>query len=302
MGLKTVGLSALLLALAPVTTSAVEPSPGAESASRGIEYLLSMSVEGTLLVDTDGSVREYALTTKVSPGLAEAIGKAVKSWRFEPVLIDGQLVRAAAKMHISLAATKTGQDYQVHVENAVFRPADPASGKVPVAQSGSVEATGRRMNPPRYPSAMLHAGIGGRVLVALHFSPEGKVLEVVPVQSMLFDTRGQDRMLSKAIEQFEDATLEAARRWRVAVSVKPGAATTAMDFTAYTTVDYVIGTHAVAEPAGEWRLVARNARRSPPWLSEVNAPNVGVADLASGETLPLSEALRLRSPVAGSAL
>jgi len=302
MHIKSVGLSALLLALVPAAGFAVDAPAASASTTQDVEHVLSMSVEGTLLVDTDGSVRDYALTSPVPPNLAAALGKVVKGWRFEPVLVDGQLVRAEAKMRISLAATKDGDNYQVRVENAVFRPATPAAGKGPISQTNAVEATGRRLNPPVYPRELQRAGISGRVLVAMHFSPEGKVIEVVPVQGMIFDTSGHDRTIAKAIHMLESATVTAARRWSVMVKVTPGVATTAKDFTAYTTVDYVMGKSPQLETAGEWRMVARTPKRTLPWLAGADAPNVGVADVGSGETFALADALRLKSPLGGSSL
>jgi len=289
-----------MLLLVPVSGWTADESPSkASPLSREIEHLLSMSVNGTLVVDTDGSVRDYALTTTVTPGLAEALGKTIKAWRFEPVLVDGQPTRAEAKMRISLAATENGKDYQVHVENAVFRPATPSAQ----APARTVEATGRSMNPPVYPRELQRAFISGRVLVALHFTPEGKVIEAVPVQSMIFDARGgSDRTYAKAIKQFEDATLAAVRKWTVSVQVKPGAPTSAKDFTTYTTVDYRMGDGPNGDIPGEWRRVSRTPRAALPWLPATEAPKVGVADVAAGESFPLADALHLASPVSDASL
>jgi len=303
----SVGLSALMLVLAPAIPAVAGEQATTESSSLGVERLLSMSVDGTILVDTDGSVRDYTLATPLAPNLSALLGKAIKGWRFEPVLVDGEVVRAEAKMRISLAATKDGENYQVRIENAVFRPAE--TGLDSQGRGSTVEASGRRMNPPKYPHALQLAGLSGRVLVALHFSPEGKVIDAVPVQAMVFDARGRDRTLAQAIKLLEDSTVQAARKWSVTVSTKPGAVTTEKDFTAYTTVEYVMdnapgykhGTPYV-EPAGQWRMVARTPKRALPWLSGESAPNVGVADVGAGDSYSPAVALRLKSPVANTAL
>ena len=155
----------------------------------------------------------------------------------------------------------------------------------------------------------MKACVSARVLVALQFSPEGEVLELLPVQSMLFNTRGNDKLLANAIAQFEAATVEAVKQWRAEVKAGPGAPPTAEDLSAYTTVEdvstpQVFGQrHRIpAEPVGEWRMVARGPKRPVSWLSGTGASPVGVADVNSGETLPLAGAPKFRSPVAGSAL
>ena len=282
------------------------PAP-ARAAEAAVERLLSMSVDGRIVIEADGSVRDYSLLTKLTPNLAQMLGKSIQSWRFEPVLIDGQARRVEARVRVSLAAHKDGEDYQVKVDNVVF-PATPGAVELPAPQP-AVEVTRRKMNPPLYPGGLMRAGVSARVLIALHFSPEGRVLEVVPVQTMLFDTAGNDAILGKAVEQFEAATLEAASKWTVNVKLHPGRPTNAKDFTAYTNVEYVMTQNAfgkrhlpVREKDGKWRVVARSGLRPLPWLSGLDAPTVGVADVDNGEMLPLAGTPRLMTPVAGTTL
>jgi hypothetical protein len=313
MRVNSVGLSAFMLLLVPVLpASANEAAGGAEaSAPVMVEHLLSMSIDGTILIDTDGSVRDYALTTKVLPEIGENLGKAIRNWRFEPVQVDAQPARQEARMRISLAATQVGKDYQVRVDNVVFRPMATASpADAHNDPSAAIQAERRKLDPPKYPVGLMRQGIGGRVLVALHFSPEGKILEAVPVQSMLFDTRGKDRDLARAIKMFEDATIRATRDWLVDVKIKPGVPTTAKDFTTFTTVEYVMDDSPgfsrktpYVEPSGQWRMVARTPKQIVPWLLGLDAPDVGVADLRNGEMASLSgDVPKLKSPVVNTLL
>jgi hypothetical protein len=82
------------------------------------------------------------------------------------------------------------------------------------------------------------------------------------------------------------------------VKQKPGMATTERDFTSYTTIEYVLGPSPRRSaidmpksndaPAGQWREAIRTPKRAMPWLAGLEAPDVGVADLADGEMLPLA--------------
>ena len=302
---------ALVTALAASSVFASNAVLAAEGppAPAAIERLLLMSVDGRIVIEADGSVGSYTPTTELQPAVAAPLARLIQAWRFEPVLIDGAARRVEARMRVSLAAVKDGEDYQVHVENAVF-PEDPQAADTDrSAHAPRITANSRRVAPPSYPHGLAKAGVGGRVLVALHFSPEGQVLEVVPVQTMLFDTRGNDALMASAIAQFESATVEAAKRWRVNLSPRPGVIATAKDYTAYTTVEYVSTPQAFGqrhrmpiEPVGEWRAVVRNGKRPLPWLSGLGTPDVGVADVDNGETLPLAGAPQLKAPVAGAAL
>jgi hypothetical protein len=305
------GLSVLLLALAPAFAATAGDAPDATSREPVVvEHLMTMPVDGTLLIDTDGSVREYQLATKLVPSLADSLGKAIRNWRFEPVSVDGAPARQEARMRISLAATPEGENYQVRVDNVVFRPMASTSSTDPDFDPGAtVQAVRRKLQPPQYPGGLMRQGIGGRVLVALHFSPEGKMIDVVPAQAMLFDTRGKDRDLAMAIRLLEEATVRAARNWTVDVTVKPGRPTSAKDFTTYTTVEFVMDSapgfsrhQPYEEPAGQWRLVARTPKRLLPWLIGLDAPDVGVADLGNGEMAALTGGPKLKSPVANTLL
>jgi hypothetical protein len=178
---------ALVTALAASSAFASNLAGASPSAPAAIERLLLMSVDGRIVIEADGSVGSYTPTTELQPAVAAPLASLIRGWRFEPVLIDGAARRVEARMRVSLAAVKDGEDLPgprrecrvprrpAGCRHRSFRPTRPA-----------FTANSRRVAPPSYPRGLAKAGVGGRVLVALHFSPEGQVLEVVPVQTMLF--------------------------------------------------------------------------------------------------------------------
>ena len=310
--MKSLNAPPLLLATACLDATAVAAEPVAKPvemfATKDLQQALLLSVEGSIVIDPDGSVAEYTITTPTTPDIDALLVKAIPRWRFEPLLADGKPARAKSRMRLSLAAVEGAQKrYTVAIESAVFP--GPAADEREVArasQGSPVEAFGRRMNPPVYPKSLVRAGVSGRVLLGLHFAPDGTMLDVVPVQSMLFNVARFNNEARLAVNLLEQSAVGAARKWSVEVRQKPGVPTTARDFTSYTTIEYVLGPAAPPRkgldmpksndvPAGQWRQAIRTPKRTLPWLAGLETPDVGVADLVQGELMPLAGGPKLKT-------
>lgn len=275
--------------------------------SKDLQKALLLSAEGSIVIEADGSVGEYTIATPLTPELMEVLSKSIPRWRFEPVLVDGKPVRAESKMRLSLAAVETGKEYRVAIENVVFPGGMSALDQARASQGAPVQALGRQMNPPVYPRTLERAGVTGRVLLGLHFGPDGRMLDVVAVQSMLFNVRGYNNELRQAVRLLEQSSVEAARKWTVQVKQKPGTTTTERDFTSLTTIEYVLtptprpGRPTPASnnaPPGQWRQATRTPKRAMPWLAGLETPEVGVADVVDGEMMPLAGVPKLKTPLA----
>ena len=294
-------LAALALLAAPGPASAGAPPPALES-------VLSMPVDGTIVIEPDGAVGEYALTSQLTPGVKAMLDRTIPKWRFEPVVIDGAARRAQTRVRIVLAANEVEGGYKVRIDNVVFPAPKGEISETPSVVSQVVDLRSKKAQPPRYPMELMRAGISGRVLLGLRFGRDGAVVDAVAVQSMLFNVKGSERNLAKAIGLLEASALGAARHWSADVSVKPGATPAPRDFTAYTTIEYVLDQPGDKRPPGDpppgtWRLVTRTPKRAMPWLAgDKLVPIVGVADLTGGEMLPLAGAPQLKTPVVGTTL
>lgn len=294
-------LAALALLAAPGPASAGEASPALES-------VLSMPVDGTIIIEPDGAVGEYALTSQLTPGVKAMLDKTIPKWRFEPVVIDGAARRAQTRVRIVLAANEVEGGFKVRIDNVVFPAPTGAIEETPQLVSQVVDLKGKKMQPPRYPIGLMVAGISGRVLLGLRFGRDGVLVDAVAVQSMLFNVKGSERNLAKAIGLLETSAMDAARHWSADVSVKRGATPTPRDFTVYTTIEYMLDRPGHKQssgdpPPGTWRLVIRTPKRDMPWLAgDKLVPVVGVADLTGGEMLPVAGAPQLMTPVVGTIL
>jgi hypothetical protein len=280
-------------------------------ASGVVENVLSMPVDGDIAINADGSVRSYTVSTKVTPGLEAMLQDMVPKWRFELKPVDGVVKPVEARMRISLAATQTDKGYQVRIENVTF-PRGAGTKEVHAARTASLTFTPRDMSPPRYPRELERAGVTGKVLLGLYVDPDGHMREVVPVQVMLYNVRARDRTMGKLIELMEDNAVQAARGWTVMVTADGAMPTSPKEFTTYTTVEYVLTRgHITPDPmderdakaAGKWVLVSRTPKRPMPWVSGIEGlQEVGVADVQSGEMVPLASSIRLKTEVAGTVL
>ncbi len=294
-------IATLMLLAASGAACAGAPAPPLES-------VLTMPVDGSIVIEPDGAVGEYALTSQLTPDVKAMLDKSIPKWRFTPVVIDGAARRAQTRVRIVLAANKVEGGYNVRIDNVIFPAPEGPISETPQVASPIVGLRGRKMQPPRYPMDLQRAGVTGRVLIGLRFGPDGAVVDAVAVQSMLFNVKGRDRAMSQAIGLLEASALGAARHWSADVSVKPGVTPSPRDFTAYTTIEYVLSrpgdTAAPGDPPpGTWRLVTRTPKRDMPWLAgDKLVPVVGVADLASGEMLPLAGAPQFTTPVVGTTL
>ncbi|MBW3550914.1 MAG: energy transducer TonB, partial [Proteobacteria bacterium] len=88
-------------------------------------------------------------------------------------------------------------------------PPSPPSPPAPANTIGSVDASSRAMNPPRYPPAAVRSGIEGTVILVISIDAQGNVLNVEVERS----SRNRD---------LDRSAIEAARRWRFNPAVQDG--------------------------------------------------------------------------------
>lgn len=281
-------VACLVLIVGPATAK------GADPALEPLETVMTMHVDGQILIDAEGRVENFEVATDIVDPLEAGLLKLVEQWRFNPVLVDGQARRASARMRVVLAAVRVGEDYRISIDNVVF-PNDEEFK--PGGAPNSNFITGRELDKPLYPVELQMQRVTGTVLLAILVSPDGRAKEVLAAQSMLFDVRGRDRVLRQAIRMMEMSARSAARSWTF--NVPPGSRDgSPREMTVYVPVQYIID----EKPApGQWRTVVRVPKRFVGWLPGSDpAQAVGVADIASGEVIPLAASLTLAVPVIGS--
>lgn len=283
----------LAVALA-LPVSAQTPPPAA------VDSIMTTRVDSEIKIDPSGALVDYRSETPLPENVRANLEKQVRGWRFEPVLVQGQPVTARARMRITLAARDIGNEqYAVSVDNVTFPANDQAV--MPDAPAPVTSIQSRKMGAPAYPRELAMAGVSSMVLVYLRLSPEGRVLEAVPVQTSLFNAKGSKQTLAKGVTLFERASVRAARDWQFEVKLH-GQNPSARDLTVSIPIEYYAPNHRETRP-GQWRTEVRGERREAAWLrGDAQAQRIGVSDLTSGELLPLASAVRLTTEVKGVAL
>ncbi len=163
------------------------------SAAPSPEY--SLEVKGRVEIGPDGKVLDYRIDKGTPKAVQPLVEKAVRSWRFEPVVENGRPVIAMTDMTIALRAVLDGDDYLLRVENVWF--------------GGSLATT---LTPPRYPGALSQRGIAGTVMLVLRLHETGKV-DRVHVERVDLGQSGSKFQIKAWSEQFAKAAVDAAQEW-----------------------------------------------------------------------------------------
>lgn len=241
---------------------------------------LRMQVQGDLLIDPQGRVSEYNVTTAISPEAKALLDRSVRQWTFEPPTRQGQPIYARTRLDLTLAAIKSKDGYQLQVQQIRF--------------TGSRKA--RRMEPPHYPMEAARAGISADVLIAVRVDAQGRVLDVAPVQTSLPYRNATERDVANWSRVFEKSAVAAARRW----TYEPADPRTEdSEATLIVPVDY----RADATPRANegWRRDVASPAQRIPWLNE-SEQQFDPTGLKEGESLVLGSSLKLTKNLVGSVL
>jgi hypothetical protein len=285
----------LLFAAAPPSLSA-RTAP--TEADVPLESVVITQVDGWIDVSPSGEIVAFQTDTTLAPALRQNLERTVLRWRVQPVLIDGAPHQVRAKTRVVLAASRIGEKYSVKIDNVTFpNETDTAADASNPDVSGF---SGKQLRAPRYPASLLQAGVSGKVLLCLRVGADGRPEEVVAVQTMLYDVKGLDRNLRKAIALMEDSAVSAARGWTFNLSAER-AAQSAEYRTAKVPVEYMMGSKPVPEKPGQWRTVVRVPMRKVDWLpASSDSQKIGVSDMAAGEVMTADSVVKLDSNVVGT--
>lgn len=261
-----------------------------------VESVLIARVDGRIVIDAQGVPIDYRIETELTDKVRALLDKAVRGWRFEPVLVDGKPVTAEARMRVTLVAREQGDGLRVGIDNVIF-PTDADS-----ANLSEVKVAKLRVMPPKYPGYAASLGVEGRVLLHLKLSPDGRVEDVVAVQSSLANVAGKDELLGKLIAEFEEASLKAARNWRFEVDATGLSTEAGEDITFAMPVDYLMWDKK-DQKQDAWVTEVRGPKRVAPWRDDKqHFQQVGVSDVSGNEMVYLGGGLRLATEVQGTNL
>lgn len=248
---------------------------------------LDMSADGEVRIATDGHVTNYTLNSELSPTVASLVDRNVRSWHFEPIVVDGNAVTAKTALHIDLEATPTDNDnYSLRISNVRF--GEPRRNA--------------KMKAPRYPQEAVHVGLGAKVLLYVRLDDAGNVVEVDPYQTNLNARPSSEFEAKHWREVFEKASTAAARTWHFdlseTVNDKP-IGTTAIIPIVYS----VVGGPIKRAAPGQWQAYLPGPVHPAPWMKAEPLANAEeLAGLKDGQALSLDSRFRLKDAVIGHTL
>lgn len=249
----------------------------------------TMEAVGEVQIAKDGHVSDYRLNSKLPDDVAKLVDKDVRSWTFEPIVIDGQAVVAKTSMHLRLSAEPVPGDqknYQMHIADVRF---------------GEPQHSGE-MKPPHYPEDAVRAHLGARVLLYLHLDESGNVIEVQPYQISLAALTRSEHEAELWRRSFEKSSVAAAKQWRFdlteTINGKP------IGTTVIVPIDYSIrelGSRRAED--GVWKGYVPGPVHPAPWVHEGQlAENRDLSSLHEGDALSLDSRFKLKDNVIGKTL
>jgi hypothetical protein len=248
-----------LLAVAAAGASAVT--------SRDMET--SAVVEGSVVLAKDGTVQLATVDTPEKHGqpIADLVHKAAMTWRFEPVIRDGQPVVAKSSMHVRVILTQMPDgNYTARIKGATFGGNDTDA-------PDTLYSENQKTIPPHYPPAAIRSRVQGAVYLAMHIDHDGHVTDAVAEQVNL-ENSGPEHLLRKYREVMVKASLDAARRWTYRVpTVGPLAGRDS--WTVHVPIVYTLNEVGVRPVERVWRTYVPGPYTPAPW---VDKPSMATAD------------------------
>lgn len=299
-------MSVWLLCAAMAALACMSTVQGAAGASSRVEA--DMLVTRRITIERDRTVSGWTLDRRdrLPREVVELIDESLPSWRFEPVLVDGQPVRGTAAMRLSLHARPMSDGgHGALIADARFGlAAKPARAAHPEERAARIEQdTGSlvaiSMTPPAYPVQAARDGFTGTVHMAVRVGRGGQVEDVVAEQVNL-RKRSSTRVMRQARNLFEQAALDAARQWTFRVP-STGEQAALPYWTMRTTVDFELGIPLEPDDPrnyDRWRAYYAGPRTPVPW--PIDAAEAGIPyALRPGDIHVAGTGLRLLTPLDG---
>lgn len=266
--------------------SGVALAAGPNAASKRVQA--SMLVTGTIEVAPDGSVAQYALDhpDELPPAVKGLLAKAIPSWKFEPVAVNGKPVIAKVAMSLRVVAKPLDDgDYSITVAATHF--GDQSNGHV-------IKAVERR--PPVYPPEAIRERVTGTVYLALRVDAAGKVADAAAEQVDLGEI-GSDVQMKQWRDRLAWVSVSTAKRWTF--SPATDAASPYRVVRVPVTFNLRINGYSTRVGYGQWNVYVPGPVQLIPWLD--NKLMSGGADaLPDGDLDQVGHDLRLLTPIKGA--
>jgi len=241
------------------------------SAARATEPL-SMGTGGSLVIDTDGSVRDLTVSPGLTPAIAAIVERSVRSWKFEPILRDGKPIVARTGYSLKLVAAPVDAGYAVRVEDVSF--GSPRNiVKLPMGFARDLARLGQNVF----------------VLVALRADKEGKITDAaaIGVQSM-------DGRPVKHVADYERIVARGVKQWQLDPAHPELGDPDVLSATMVLMVGS--GSH---DAMSAWRTPTWTDTKPVPWETEKTLKTDG---LQEGQLAAVDPRIKLKTDVVGKTL
>jgi hypothetical protein len=244
------------------------------SAVAAPEAEFQINVKGRIDIGPDGAVRDYSVDGATPKAVKALVDKAVRGWRFEPIVEGGRAVTATTTMGLELTAVPLGEDFQLRIDEVHF----------------GVGMSANKMKPPMYPSDLMRQHVDGTVVLVLAVDAQGKVT-ATHAERVDLGRLGTPAQMEAWRERLARVAQRAAADWTFApidfVDGKPVAMNVRVP------VDFRLG-------GPGWKKLYRGPDVPAPF---VQYDRVVAADVESGDApVALDSRFRLRDNVIGKAL
>lgn len=229
----------------------------------------SMVLTGEIDIGTEGQVEAFRLDKRgqVDETIVRFVEGAVQTWRFAPVLVDGQAVKARTPATLRLGAKNTADGAAlITLLAANFERYD---------DTATDSVTKMKMSPPAYPDDVFNAGGRGDVLLLVHVGRDGKVLDVATKQVNL-RVIANEASMRKMRDKLARVSMGAARKWTFRIPTS-GDQKDDASWTIQVPVRFSFGDE--RERYGRWDAYIPGPRQQAPWRRDRALAADGNADL-----------------------
>lgn len=286
-------IHAILLAAWAMLAAGAAPAQGGGPGSVRKQIESSLLVSGKIEIEPDGSVSKVVLDQqeKLPEGVVGFVRDSALQWRFEPVVVDGKVVRARAPMNVRVVAKKIEDDqYRIEIRGASFEDYDPLSRENVTSD--------RKMTPPDYPLAAARAGAGGDVYLLLKVGRDGSVEDAVAEQVNLRVVATENEM-RKFRKVLADSSIAAARKWKFRPPSE-GAHLADPFWVVRVPVSFRLGNESGIDQYGRWTSYVPGPREQVPWRSQKDRAEFSPDALVNGGVyMADSHGPRLLTPLHG---
>jgi hypothetical protein len=279
IGILLVGLSGVALGRSPLT-----PRERVEA---------SMLVTGTLVVAPDGSVASYTLDhpEKLPAPVAQLAKQAVPYWRFQPVLLQGQPVRAKSTMTLRVVARHSdATHFVVAIRGATFG-----------SSSQAKKLAYRKRMPPYYPRQAVQARVSGTVYLLVRVDVQGHVDDVAAEQVNLY-VMGSEHQLEPWRRMLAQVSIRAAHHWEFNPAYAPSSMHDGHWIARIPVRFNLNGEYGPLRPVvyGRWNAYMPGPHEQVPWAPQDKLKGSNADAISDGSIAILGQGLRLLTPLGSS--